>query len=783
MGLPPQALFGMGELYEVLGTLRFSAVEVCPRELRGKTIKLKAREGDVFEVPAEVACIAARVKRIALQSGTAEEIALPLKKQTVIKVLDYMKYHKDTPAAELITPLVGDDLVECGATRWDAKFVEVEKFALFDLNLAASLLDIAGLFFLTSAKAALLYKDKSADKLRKEWNFMNDLPSGEEEAMARGLKNAGKARQEDANADIAALAVTMQATTLAAEKQGMLEAGALGVDPKSWRHACWRAAVVLDWHQLAIAPNEVRGDRDLILGALMASQGAALGHAAAALRADRALVLEAAKYSGAALKEASQELRNDRDFVLEAVLVNGAAMVGASETLRADRSFLLEAARRGSGSALQGATRELQNDPEFVLAMSVEDPAAFQHAPEELRNDREFALRVVARSGRALQYMPAKFKADREIVVAAVGENAEAGVYAHTARRVDLGLELPWDTQVQHKADAGYLEAGPVPGGARMLEDPFDQQQVLPYRRHKVGKSVQFSAMSTMTGNMGQANYTAANIYLDKLPFYQRPEIDAVTLMWGAVGNIGMRWKAFASADVLNATPDQLLTINDAARVLNATCCKMETPEWYSACFMDQYGREAFLYPSSGGGTGGGWKPSEDVQVRPREWRAEGLRQSYLFSQGLRPEGPTAKAASQGTPLGGWPGLVGLDKDAVVPQRSRPSYELEPGARVELVGLSSKNGTTGILIKAFSDGKWKVRLDDGSGNALLRGYYLKAITPANEVALEGGGALPEMKAGASAIELRRAKLEERRGRLKERAADKEVQQLVTVGST
>merc|ERR1719491_1871247 len=99
------------------------------------------------------------------------------------------------------------------------------------------------------------------------------------------------------------------------------------------------------------------------------------------------------------------------------------------------------------------------------------------------------------------------------------------------------------------------MEAGKIPGGRRMPMVPYSEERMLPYRRYKLHKSVQFSAWSTMTGNLGQSNYTAANAALDKFPAHQRPEIDAVTLMWGAVGGIGMRWKAFASADVLNANP------------------------------------------------------------------------------------------------------------------------------------------------------------------------------------------------------------------------------------
>lgn len=767
----------MGELFEVLGWLRFSNFEPCPSELRGKTIKLKPAEGDVFEVPAESACISASVRRVAVQRGIDEAISLPLKKATMVKVIDYFKHHRDSPAGELITPLPSGDLVECGATRWDAKFVDVDKNMLFDLNLAASVLDIAGLFFLTSAKAAVLFRDKSADRLRKDFNLNNDLPKAEEDAMGRELKASGKAHLEDASAEIAALAVTLQAAAIAAEKQGCLEAartdaGAPVVDLKSWRHATWRASVLLDWNLLSAAPREVQGDRDLMMAALMTSQGAALQYASAELRADKKVVLEATKYFGTAFKEASPELRGDRDFVLEAVAAHGAALGGASDALRGDRALVLEAAGKGHGSALQGATKELQRDAEFVLQVAAADPQAFRYAAEELREDRQFALRIAKHSGRTLQHMLPRFKADREVVTAAVGENVAAALFAHTSRRQDIGIPLPWDTQDQLTQDclgAGVATEAPMPGGTRMMMPPDDVY----YGRHKIQKSVQFSAMSTQMGNMGQANYVAANIYLDKLPAYQRPEVDAVTLMWGAVGNMGMRWKAFGSADVLNQVPEALLTINDAAKVLHATCTKMDPPEWYCATVMDIHSREGFLTITSGGGQGGGWKPSEDYSLA-LDWRAHGLEKGFLLGKDLEDERAQQDLPDSGVrdaPLGGWPGLLHLQGATAAPE-PRPHYELEPGARVELVGLSSKNGATGILTKCFADGKWKVRLEDGSGNALLKACYLEAVAPATMVAKEEGtkGAVEHSATAPSAAELRRLKADGRSCLAKDRRA-------------
>ena len=63
-----------------------------------------------------------------------------------------------------------------------------------------------------------------------------------------------------------------------------------------------------------------------------------------------------------------------------------------------------------------------------------------------------------------------------------------------------------------------------------------------------------FSALSTMTGSLGQATYTSCNSSLESIVFgcrLVRSHIAANALMWGAVGDIGMRWKSFATDDFL----------------------------------------------------------------------------------------------------------------------------------------------------------------------------------------------------------------------------------------
>ena len=72
----------------------------------------------------------------------------------VRKVLDYCKFHKDEPPAEIQKPLKSANLAECGVREWDVEYVDVEQEILFELILAANYLDIKALLDLTCAKVA-----------------------------------------------------------------------------------------------------------------------------------------------------------------------------------------------------------------------------------------------------------------------------------------------------------------------------------------------------------------------------------------------------------------------------------------------------------------------------------------------------------------------------------------------------------------------------------------------------------------------------------------------------
>eukprot|EP00930_Biecheleria_cincta_P098524 TRINITY_DN9017_c0_g1_i1.p1 TRINITY_DN9017_c0_g1~~TRINITY_DN9017_c0_g1_i1.p1 ORF type:complete len:794 (-),score=199.57 TRINITY_DN9017_c0_g1_i1:251-2593(-) len=771
-----------GEIFQVFGQLKWGPSSGCPPELAKKQITLRCKDGEEMTVSSETACVALRIRSIALYKGCEEPMEFPLTKKTMSKVLEYLKHHASHSVSEIMTPLRGDTLQECGAGRWDASFANVDKDTLYDLTVAATCLEIPSLFFLLSAKAALMTQNRSADKLRKEYGLTNDLSSAEE-ADLRHEYAASQNRPDADLSQLAASAVQRAGMDAAERKSGVKDLQKTpnsAVNPKSWRQAIWSAAVLEDWKLLGKAPEEVRGNKQLVRGAIMASMGEALKFAAPELQADEEVVLEATSYFGTAFADAAPGLRNDRNFVLKAVAANAAALASAPEEFRGDRLLLRSAAQNGHGAALQGAKASLQGDRALVLEMVTDDAETYKYASEDLKQDRDFALQVVKRNGKALRSVLPKFKADPEIVQAAMTQDPSVAAHAHASRRAEMGVveklhgEAQLRQELEAQSQAAALEAG---SGQLALSSQHQVQGAVDprewYTSMKLQKTVFFTAMSSFWGNMGQSNYTAANAVMDKLPGFERPEIDAVGLMWGAVGHIGMRFKAFASMDALNATPEALLTIEDSRMVLQIACCCMDTPEWFNANHFDEFSRSQVLLPTAGkikfdssqdtaAETTGNWGDMAGARDKMALQSAASVDRRPL-------PGAAGFMETDSAPLGGWPSLLGAGTIGAT------DLPLVPGTRVQLTGLKAKNGVTGVLVQMAGDGKWKVKLDDGSGIALLRSSFLQAIEGGqvfyqNTTGTEKQYKEQSHKYDSAEAEMRRAKIASRRAELKEKLA-------------
>mmetsp|Transcript_90758 Transcript_90758/g.282741 ORF Transcript_90758/g.282741 Transcript_90758/m.282741 type:complete len:753 (-) Transcript_90758:131-2389(-) len=730
-----------GEFIQIHGKSAWFAWGSCPAELRGKTFQLLSEDGEALDIEGEALCQARKTMQQATEPGTP--IATPFKKTALTKVVEYLKYHVEQKPFEIRTPLESDNLIECGCSKWDATFINMDKEVLFDVMLMSLTMDIPSLYFLAGAKASLLIKGKEPTKLVKDFKLSNDLPDDEEEQLS-GLFYAQKEKVQ-ANPDesgLGGVAIVMNAIFQAAERNGILAPSKMEeptpsqIPLKSYRHAIWRTMILSDWTQFKDAPEEVLADRDLFFACVAPSQGKVLEWAPGEFREDKVLMLEAIKYDGDNMLQADTSLKNDRNFVMEAIQIDGTALGGASDELRGDKDFILGACALGKGKVMKGAKDHLKADKAFVMLAACKCPETFKYAAEELRNDDEFVFQVVGANGLVLKHVPMKYHSDRRMVKAAVDSDPQAAYYAHAAVRSELNLYVPHDAEPelielkkqQDKAGIGSKKS--PPGMVQWARQPRSKEQAeqdgIVFTHVKAQKIVQFSALSTMTANMGQSNYVAANCYLDKMPFYERPETDAVTLMWGAVGNIGMRWKAFASQDMLNANPDALMNVNEAAKVLTMTATRMDPPEWYAGSFFDEWTRQSMLMPTAGVHRGEDYKAITMGHKQPQV----GVDTP---KEVMKREPEVVVKASKSGPLGGWPTLFEelSEPDAV------PAVELEEGMRVQLHGLQpAKNGLLGTIIRKCKEDKWKVKLDKGD-HALLKAEYIMPATlapPAGEEA-------------------------------------------------
>jgi hypothetical protein len=205
-----------------------------------------------------------------------------------------------------------------------------------------------------------------------------------------------------------------------------------------------------------------------------------------------------------------------------------------------------------------------------------------------------------------------------------------------------------------------------------------------------------FSALSTMMGNMGQSNYVAANQFMDQLTFWTRmhkPNFDAITMMWGTVGHIGMRWKAFASADTIYKDPnaEDIVMTPAQAQVVLGTIFTSEMPEWFVSNTFDKATTEYFR---NGG---------PPLRGNPDPWRFKKGKGggTDIGSEGSFPE-PLRPAEKCQTTVG------------------KGAYE---GRRVRLHGLVKSpemNGKKGTLLQETEDGHWIVRFDGNHEDKILK---------------------------------------------------------------
>ncbi|XP_019171912.1 PREDICTED: SKP1-like protein 1B [Ipomoea nil] len=143
-----------------------------------KMVRLRANDGEEFEVAESVAALSQTLKFVVEDAGgLGEDSVIPLLKvdgNTLAKILEYCKVH---------AAAAGKSNAE--KKEFDKKFVEVDQAELYDLLTAADYLEIRDLLELMAQRVADMIKGKTAEDIRKIFNIKNDFTPEEEEEILR----------------------------------------------------------------------------------------------------------------------------------------------------------------------------------------------------------------------------------------------------------------------------------------------------------------------------------------------------------------------------------------------------------------------------------------------------------------------------------------------------------------------------------------------------------------------------------------------------------------------
>lgn len=177
------------------------------------------------------------------------------------------------------------------------------------------------------------------------------------------------------------------------------------------------------------APEELRGDKQLVLAAVRAN-GLDLEFASPILQDDRLVVMSAVRQNRRALDHASKRLRANPE-ILRAL------------PLRANSTFelLLDPAKRSklscafccvterewrmdtltdvkNGAPLSATPQRFRDDRQIVMAAVRQDPSSLQHASEVVRDDEVFVLQCIHNQCKVLEFASDRLRYDPDMVAA-----------------------------------------------------------------------------------------------------------------------------------------------------------------------------------------------------------------------------------------------------------------------------------------------------------------------------------------------------------------------------
>lgn len=187
-------------------------------------------------------------------------------------------------------------------------------------------------------------------------------------------------------------------------------------------------------------------------------------------------------------------------------------------TFRGDASYLITGGLRGLGARVAEWMATMGARHLVLVGRDPASPAA-----------EETAARVAAAGGRAI--LLAADVSDPEQVVALIGQ---VDATLPPLRGIVHGAGILADGILQNLDDRQFRSVfGPKAAGALNLHRAT--------LRHDLDFFISFSSTSSLMGNPGQANYAAANAFLDRLAWLRRAQgRNGQTIHWGPWSEIGM---------------------------------------------------------------------------------------------------------------------------------------------------------------------------------------------------------------------------------------------------
>ena len=150
----------------------------------GVMITLTSSDNENFQIEKEIAKDIGAVKN--LLDDFENETNIPLSqvnKEILKKVIDFITHHHKYPF------LLDNEKDKKGQlTQWDYSFFDMEQQKLFELIIAANILDVRELFDLGCKYIAEMIKGKSVEELRKTFGIVNDFTKEEEEEIRQKNK-------------------------------------------------------------------------------------------------------------------------------------------------------------------------------------------------------------------------------------------------------------------------------------------------------------------------------------------------------------------------------------------------------------------------------------------------------------------------------------------------------------------------------------------------------------------------------------------------------------------